>query len=777
MSAHIEEVSTEDEVNRTYRAYQMALAAQKERFDTSARPVKEDAKLEQDKWSGQFQYNTKVEDPDVVLCLYNRAMATSVSVTPGELLAVSPDLQKLFVESCKVNRITVYSVTEDTVSWPLEAASLVAQVAPLYTAPIMELDVMLVGKHPKVGLYDTGAELVCISTLAAKELKLPFNPDRRLCMRDANGGTKTTFGVVENLDVQINGISVLVHAWIIENAPYWLLLGRPFQLAAHADTEEAGDILVIIDPAHPGHRLRIPMRPHTPSHILYGLFLSAVSPSLLPRLSSIASPLSWSYLKETYSHTVPALGLRYKPVDRKVCPVPTTLPEAARLKCRFPEDSLASLAPMNMHPPHIMTYGQRLTKEQWEAFHVAERGFLWQEEIKLAFDVLKRNEEALAWDDTEKGWFHDDYFAPIVVPTIEHKPWALKNIPIPPGLRTPVINFIKEKIASSTYEPSGSSYRSRWFRVPKKNGNFRIVYDLQPLNAVTVKDTGMPPNVEPYAENAAGRAIYTLGNLFTDFDHASVAEESRDLFTFHTPLGPHRLTCLPMGWTNSVAIFQGHVTFILQDEIEKAPPYLDDVPVLGPRTRYEMEDGTYETMPANPGIRHFVWEHLMDVNRIFHRMKHAGGTFSGHKLFLCVPEVSIVGHTCNYQGHILDQTCVSKIETWPPCSDVSDVCGFLGTCGVVCIFIRGYAEISRPLVNLTKKGVQFMWGILQQDAMDRLKHSILSAPALSPIDYTAKWRIIVAVNSSQWAVGWIIFQLDTQGQRKPARYGSIAWNE
>lgn len=126
-------------------------------------------------------------------------------------MAVSPDLRRLFVDSCKVNCIPVYSATAEPVSSPLNVTSLVAQVTPLYMAPIMELDVKLAGKHPEVGLYDTGAELVCISATAARELKLPFNPDRSLCMQDANGGTKTTFGVVENLEVQINGISILVH--------------------------------------------------------------------------------------------------------------------------------------------------------------------------------------------------------------------------------------------------------------------------------------------------------------------------------------------------------------------------------------------------------------------------------------------------------------------------------------------------------------------------------------------------------------------------------------
>ncbi|KIJ30669.1 hypothetical protein M422DRAFT_186769 [Sphaerobolus stellatus SS14] len=47
-------------------------------------------------------------------------------------------------------------------------------------------------------------------------------------------------------------------------------------------------------------------------------------------------------------------------------------------------------------------------------------------------------------------------------------------------------------------------------------------------------------------------------------------------------------------------------------------------------------------IPENPGIRKFVWEHFQDVNRIFHRIKHAGGTFSARKVFIGMPEVNSV---------------------------------------------------------------------------------------------------------------------------------------
>jgi hypothetical protein len=54
----------------------------------------------------------------------------------------------------------------------------------------------------------------------------------------------------------------MVHAWIIEDAPYHILLGCPFQLAAHADMEEVGDVLILMDPKRWGHLLHVPMQPH-----------------------------------------------------------------------------------------------------------------------------------------------------------------------------------------------------------------------------------------------------------------------------------------------------------------------------------------------------------------------------------------------------------------------------------------------------------------------------------------------------------------------------------
>jgi hypothetical protein len=77
-----------------------------------------------------------------------------------------------------------------------------------------------------------------------------------------------------------------------------------------------------------------------------------------------------------------------------------------------------------------------------------------------------------------------------------------------------------------------------------------------------------------------------------------------------------------MGWVNSVPIFHDNVTI----------PYIDDVPIKGLTTTYQKVNDSYETIPKNPGIHRFVWEHFENLNGVVQRIKYCGGMFSGPKL-------------------------------------------------------------------------------------------------------------------------------------------------
>src|ERR1700722_8605144 len=233
-----------------------------------------------------------------------------------------------------------------------------------------------------------------------------------------------------------------------------------------------------------------------------------------------------------------------------------------------------------------------------------------------------------------------------------------------------------------------------------------------------------------------------------------------------------------MGYTNSVQIMQGDVTHILQDEIPAhTVPFIDDVPVKGPTTCYQLDDGTFETIPANPGIRRFVWEHMATMNRILQRTKKVGSTFNGKKLEVCVPEIDIVGHRCTYKGRIPSAAKTTVIENWPACKTLTEARAFLGTCGLFRIFIKSYSLHARVIQCLTCKDVPFEWGPVQQAAMDDLKRTVATSSALCAIDYSSPKPVILAVDSSNIATGYALFQIGHDDKRYPNRFGSITWNK
>lgn len=471
---------------------------------------------------------------------------------------------------------------------------------------------------------------------------------------------------------------------------------------------------------------------------------------------------------------------KYKPVALKTKPVLGELPEKFRIVRKVIGDPLEHLPALNPVPPKYSPYG-RYTQERKELFDKAHPGFLWPAERDLLHHFMMLHQDGFAWNDSERGHFREDFFPPVDMPVIPHTPWVQRNIPIPPGIYNNVCALIKKKMDAGVFEPSNSSYRSRWFCVAKKDGvSLRMVQSLEPLNKVTIQHSGVPPFTDQVAEHFAGRACGSMMDLYVGYDERALATSSRDYTTFQSPFGALRLTTLPMGWTNSVPIFHDDVTHILQSEIPHVTqPYIDDVPVRGPATRYIQSNGEPETIPENAGIRRFVWEHFQDLNRVVQRMKYCGGTFSGYKTFLCTPEITVLGHRCTIDGRLPDQSRVEKVTNWAPCLDLSDVRAFLGTIGVCRLFIRNFAHRAHHLVKLTRKDIPWEFGEAQLGAMQDLKDALMASPALKPIDYQSVAPVILSVDTSSIAVGFILAQCDPNNTklRYFAKFGSITLNE
>ena len=103
--------------------------------------------------------------------------------------------------------------------------------------------------------------------------------------------------------------------------------------------------------------------------------------------------------------------------------------------------------------------------------------------------------------------------------------------------------------------------------------------------------------MEQLAESFAGYAVYGMMDLFAGYNQYPLHVESRDMTIFSSPLRLQRLTTLPMGYTNAIQIYQADMSFILQEGIlHYTMPFIDDLPVKSGMSRYQSEDGSYETI-------------------------------------------------------------------------------------------------------------------------------------------------------------------------------------
>ncbi len=203
-------------------------------------------------------------------------------------------------------------------------------------------------------------------------------------------------------------------------------------------------------------------------------------------------------------------------------------------------------------------------------------------------------ESGFAWDESQKGKFREDFFPPGDHPC--HRTYSLgtqKYSYSSKAYTHEVIEIVKDKIASGIYEPSSSS------------SSFQMVHSLQERRTFTSDHTRLTAAQRCYhlqlrgasAHRTASESLWHVRLLrhiqpLCSLRSRLLSVKSRDLTTFQTPLGTFCLSMLPMGWTNSMQVLQGDITYTLQDEIPDVTiPFVDDAGMKGPITRYETADG------------------------------------------------------------------------------------------------------------------------------------------------------------------------------------------
>jgi hypothetical protein len=88
-----------------------------------------------------------------------------------------------------------------------------------------------------------------------------------------------------------------------------------------------------------------------------------------------------------------------------------------------------------------------------------------------------------------------------------------------------------------------------------------------------------------------------------------------------------------------------------------------------------------------------------------------------------------------------DPNKVEVVSSWPTLVNCKELRGFLGLAGYYRKFVKKFGVIARPLTDLLKKGVIFVWTQVHITTFETLKHSLVTAPMLSLPNFSKPFAI------------------------------------
>ena len=236
------------------------------------------------------------------------------------------------------------------------------------------------------------------------------------------------------------------------------------------------------------------------------------------------------------------------------------------------------------------------------------------------------------------------------------------------------------------------------------------------------------PQIDHIYARFRGSKIFSTFDLRSGYHHMALSLEVRAKSAFVTPMDKFEFTRCPFGLSQAPAYFQR-----LTNKVIKGLPfafgYLDDVLIHSPD----------------------IETHLQHIRIFFQRLREADLKLKNSKCNYFKTHVQYLGHLVSGKGIRPLPEKLDSIKKMPAPTTPKEIKQFLGLVGYYRKFIPRFADIARPMTNLTKQDIPFEWTVQCQAAFEMLKEAIITSPILKYPDPNKGYTLFTDASKYAWA--------------------------
>ena len=320
------------------------------------------------------------------------------------------------------------------------------------------------------------------------------------------------------------------------------------------------------------------------------------------------------------------------------------------------------------------------------------------------------------------------------------KPVALLHRHIPFHVRKQVERKLKQLESEGINERAEG--RSLWVSpivvVPKPHqpNEIRICVDMRALNKAIIREHHVIPTIDDVVHDLNGCKVFSKIDLNQGYHRIPLHPDSKSLTTFSTHVGLYRYKRLNFGLSCAAEVFQ-----------KKVSDAIRGIPCLK-----NISDDIYIGGVDND-------DHDQHLEQLFRQLQENGLTINLQKCQFRVPTMLFFGHVFSENGLSPDPKKVEALQRVAPPTNVAEVRSLLSSAAFCSRFIKDFAIISKPLRQLTCKGVKWQWSEKEQNSFETLKAALSVKTTLAY--YDPEKHTSIFADGSLVGLGAVLTQEDT----------------